>query len=86
MNNQLRIITPRARAFIRDVMNTVTSDCYVLKQFGEKHQIQRAMWDRVPADIRERFIKQEYVEVLAEVVLLTGFGMAVLAYRERAVA
>jgi hypothetical protein len=66
-----------------DVYIDVLRDCNALKRFVPKQQIQRSVWDlKIAADIKQRFIWQEYVQLTPNVVYLTLDGLKILGYRE----
>lgn len=69
----------------RALMNTIhniLSDCHLLSKFGEKHQMQTAVWMRAPVEQRTRLIKNGYVRCSKYVVSLTIEGLEVIGYRE----
>ena len=65
------------RAFC-DVMTDVAH----LMRFQDTQNIQRGVWDNIPADVRKRFVKQGYVKIQKYRVILTELALEVMEYRE----
>jgi hypothetical protein len=67
----------------RDIFTDVMRDCLGLAKFHDTQRMQRGAWEaQIPADVRARLIKQEFVAVQKHIVYITAEGLEVLGYRE----
>lgn len=83
----MRVPKDKAVSDAKRVFTEVLRDVVALLKFRATHRMQTGAWEaQVPADIRERFVKQEFVVVQPHIVYLTEHGLEILEYTESRVA